>query len=625
MRRPLLLLRDAPPGRPPRWLDFGAPLRLLEAWRLEEVVEQLREVEAAVEAGAWAAGFLAYEAAPAFDPALSAHPPDPHWPLACWAICGEPREVEPGEVEPASAEAPQAAPAWRPLLGEEEHAAAVGVIRAAIAQGDTYQANFTFQLEADFAGDPYRYFLALAEAQRGRHAAFLDFGERAVLCASPELFFRRDGEEVVTRPMKGTARRGRFAAEDAAALAELRSEKNRAENLMIVDMMRNDLGKVAAPGSVQVSTLFAAETYPTVHQLVSEVRARTAVSQLELLRALFPCASITGAPKAAAQAILKRLESGPRGVYTGAVGYLAPGRRASFAVAIRTVTWRRREGRPALLRFGTGGGIVWDSVAADEYRECQAKALFLTAARPRFELLETMLWRVRSGYFLKERHLGRLAASAAHFGFRCDPAEVARALDAAARGFPAGRCRVRLLLAEDGRCLIEATATPCAPRAELALALDSLPMDESDVFLFHKTTRRRRYEEALARCPEAGEVALFNSRGELTETTRGNLVLRFGRDYLTPPLTCGLLPGVYRAEMLERGRITEALLPLSALAAADEIFHLSALRGWWRCRLLAGARARAEASAEVSPAAGGRDERPSPGGGNGDAGPMTLQ
>lgn len=581
MGRPFFLLRDSPPGAPARWLDFGAPLRVLEAWRPEEVLTQLQEVEAAVAEGAWAIGFLAYEAAPALDPALATHPADPAWPLAAWAITPPPREVPP----PA---APLAEPlAWRALLSEEEHAAAVAEIRAAIARGETYQANFTFPLEAGAEDDPFPLFAALAAAQRGRHAAFLDFGDRAVLCASPELFFRRDGDEVTVRPMKGTARRGRFLAEEPAALAELHSEKNRAENLMIVDMMRNDLGKVAAPGSVRVTSLFAAETYPTVHQLVSEVRAATGAGQVELLRALFPCASITGAPKAATQAILKRLESGPRGVYTGAVGYFAPGRKAALAVAIRTIAWQRRPGRPALARFGTGGGIVWDSDAAAEYRECQSKALVLTRTPPPFELLETLLWRPRSGFFLLPRHLERLLASAAYFFFPADRQQLTTALEAAAAGFPPVRCRVRLLLAEDGGVRVEAAPMPCSPRPELLLAPDTLPVEEHEVFVFHKTTWRRRYEEALERFPPAGEVALWNTRGELTETTRGNLVLRFGRDYLTPALDCGLLPGVYRAEMLARGRIAEARLPLSALAEADEIFHLSALRGWWRCRLAA--------------------------------------
>lgn len=596
MGRPFFLLRDSPPGAPARWLDFGPPVRLLEAWRLEEVLPQLHEVEAATRAGAWAVGFLAYEAAPALDPSLAAHPADPAWPLACWAITGPPQEV------PPPSEGPGERLAWRPLLSAEEHSAAVEEIRAAIARGETYQANFTFPLEANAEDDPFPLFASLAAAQRGRHAAFLDFGDRAVLCASPELFFRRDGDEVLVRPMKGTARRGRFLAEEPAALAELLSEKNRAENLMIVDMMRNDLGKVATPGSVRVTSLFEAETYPTVHQLVSEVRAKTSVGQVDLLRALFPCASITGAPKAATQAILKRLERGPRGVYTGAVGYFAPGQKASFAVAIRTIAWRRRPGQPALARFGTGGGIVWDSDAAAEYRECQAKALVLTRSTPPFALLETLLWRPRSGFFLLPRHLERIASSASFFGFPCDPDKLRLELESAAAGFPLERCRVRLLLAEDGGARIEATPMPCSPRPDLLLAVDVLPALESETFLFHKTTWRSRYEEALARFPAAGEVALWNDRGELTETTRGNLVLRFGRDFLTPALDCGLLPGVYRAEMLARGRIAEARLPLAALAEADEIFHLSALRGWWRCLLAA------PGERPAGPA--GRDESP---------------
>jgi len=579
-----------------RWLDFGTPLRTFEAWRLDEVLPQLEAVEAAVEAGAWAIGFLTFEAAAAFDGVLLTGPPDPAWPLAFWALTDEPREtllpLLPATLPPLE---------WLPLLSEAEHAVAVGEIRAAIARGETYQANFTFPLEARLEGDPFSLFLALAEAQQGRHAAFLDLGERAVLSASPELFFCRDGAEVVVRPMKGTARRGRFAAEDVLAHAELLSEKNRAENLMIVDMMRNDLGKVALPGSVRVSALFQQERYPTVHQLVSQVEARTEVSQTALLRALFPCASITGAPKAATLALLRRLERWPRGVYTGAVGYLAPGRRASFSVAIRTISWQRGEaGSPARVRFGTGGGIVWDSDAAAEYRECQAKALVLgnlpeTSAMlrtpPDFELFETLLYRPRSGYFLLPRHLERLAASAAYFGFACDAQEIAEGLARVAEGFPPGRCRVRLSLAATGRFAIEASAMPCeGRRKDLLLFRDDRPVDENDAFLFHKTTRRGRYDAARQRVggdatDPAFEVALWNSRGELTETTRGNLVLRFGRDFLTPALECGLLAGTYRAELLARGRIKEAVLTLSALEEADEIFHLSALRGWWRARL----------------------------------------
>lgn len=592
--RPFLLFRDSPPDRPSRWLDFGVPRRVLEAWQPEEVLPQLAAVEAAVEAGEWAIGFLAYEAAPAFDPGLLAHAPLAGWPLAAWAITAPPREVE-----PPAAEAPGFGKVWRQQISEAEHAAAVAEIRAAIARGETYQANFTFQLEADHEGDPYPFFAALVAAQRGHHAAFLDFGARAVLSASPELFYRRDGEAVIVRPMKGTARRGGSALADEAARAELLSEKNRAENLMIVDMMRNDLGKVARPGSVQVRALFESEAYPTVYQLVSEVQAKTTVSQLELLRALFPCASITGAPKAATQALLRRLEKGPRGVYTGAIGYLAPGRRAAFAVGIRTVTWEGGAvGAPALLRFGTGGGIVWDSDAAAEYRECQAKASILygpespgpsilAAPTEPMALFETLLYRPRSGFFLLGRHLDRLLGSAAHFGFPARREDLEARLEAAVAGFPAGRCRVRLLLSAAGTVSIEATAFPCeGPRPDLLLAVDDRPVASEDPLLRHKITWRQRYEEALARQPGAGEVALFNERGELTETTRGNLVLRFGHELLTPAAECGLLPGVYRAELLARGRLRPARLPLAALAEADEVFHLSALRGWWRCRLI---------------------------------------
>jgi para-aminobenzoate synthetase / 4-amino-4-deoxychorismate lyase len=350
---------------------------------------------------------------------------------------------------------------------------------------------------------------------------------------------------------------------------------------MIVDMMRNDLGKIARPGSVQVDELFAVETYPTLHQLTSTVSARTDASLVEVLRALFPCASITGAPKVSTTRIIRELETGPRGVYTGAVGFAAPGRRVRCSVAIRTAVADRET---ATVRYGTGGGIVWDSDADGEYRECRTKALVLRTPEPAFSLLETLTWRPRSGFFLLERHLERLRSSAAYFGFAVDEDEARARLLEAARAFPGVRHRVRLTAARRGEIAIAAAPWPCLGRTLWRVGLDVEPVDSESPFLFHKTTRREVYDQARRRAPRVDEVVLWNQRRELTESTRANLVLRLGGELVTPPVDCGLLAGTYRAELVDRGRVREQVLPLEAFAAAEEVFLVNSVRGWIRTR-----------------------------------------
>lgn len=591
----------ARPDAPGRFWDFRQPSRVLEARTLDEVAPLIEELEAAAEAGLHAVGFLSYEAAPAFEPRFEVHSSVPEGPpLAWWALFDAPVERSLAELEAALEMAPTGSTAaggkleWRPRLGRDAYVAAIDEIHARIAAGDTYQANFTFPLDTatppDF--DPLAFFLGLVRAQRGtRDAAYVDTGRLAICSASPELFLELDGDLLISKPMKGTARRGRFPAEDAAAREVLLgSVKDRAENVMIVDMVRNDLGRVARTGTVEVDKLCAVETYPTVHQLVSTVTARSDASLLEILRALYPAASITGAPKIRTGEILRGLEIAPRGVYTGAVGRIGPGRRARLNVAIRTAVVDRAAGT---ARYDVGGGIVWDSRAEAEYDECRAKALLLGTSSEPFELLETLLWRPRQGsrtgggFFLLDRHLERLAASARYFDRPCDLGAVRARLDAAVDG-RGERCRVRLRVGEDGAIEVDVDAFPCAGRQRWTARLDDRPIDDRDVFLFHKTTRRRIYDAAAARFPEVDEVLLWNARGELTESTRANLVLRFGARRLTPPVDAGLLAGTYRAELLERGRLVEERLPIEALDAADEVFLVNSLRGWIRVEKAAG-------------------------------------
>ncbi len=584
---PTVLLQDSETGsairREPRWLLFQQPIKTLSAERLADVEPVLAAVEAEAAAGRWAAGFLSYEAGPALDPALAAFDKGP-LPLTWWGIFERPRQVAVTHTQPAGL----AVLDWRRSISRERYNEALESVLAHIAAGDTYQVNYTFPLTARFNGDLGHdlsddagvLFAAMVAAQRSRYSAFVDIGRFAVCSASPELFFALQGENIVTRPMKGTAHRGRYPAEDRRLATELQaSTKNRAENLMIVDMMRNDLGKIALPGSVEVDELFAVETFPTVHQLTSTVRARTQAKVVDVLRALFPSASITGAPKVATSRLIRQLECGPRGLYTGSIGFVGPRRRAQFNVAIRTATLDRATG---LASYGTGGGIVWDSKVDSEYEECRAKALVLRPAPPEFALLETLVWRPRSGYALLERHLDRLAASSAFFGYRVRRAAVRQRLEQEASSFGPVRHRVRLLAYRDGALNVTAQVWACAGREAWSITLDDRPIDDSDPFLFHKTTHRDLYDQALRRHPDVDEVVLWNARGELTESTRANLVLELDGRCWTPPIESGLLAGTYRAELLERGRIHEAVLPISALESADKVLLINSVRGWVR-------------------------------------------
>ncbi len=560
------------------WLAFAEPEAVLLARRLTEVEPLLGEIERALASGLWIAGFFAYEAAPALDRALFARPPG-RLPLAWLGLFPAPRRLADAELPAASGVGPGA---WTVTIDEGRHAAAIAAIQQRIARGDTYQVNLTLRLRAPFTGEAWALFGALREAQRTPYAAWLDLGDQAICSASPELFFELSDRRLTSRPMKGTAPRGRTTAEDAMRASALAaSAKDRAENLMIVDMVRNDLGRVAVPGSVRVADLFRVERYPSLFQLTSTVEAETEAPFTAVLRALFPAASITGAPKAAAMGIIRELEDSPRGAYTGAIGWASPDRRARFNVAIRTVTVDRTTGT---AEYGTGGGIVWDSIPEREFEECRTKALLLTRPLPRFDLLETLLWEPGRGYFLLARHLARLADSARYFHYGYEDGAGAAALgEAVASGRPAP-LRVRLTLARDGSCRVEASSLP-APRTRWRAALAAEPIDTQETFLFHKTTYRETYERARRGRPGVDEVILWNEGGEATEGTRTNLVARLDGRLVTPPLDCGLLPGTFRAELLARRRIAERPLRLADLARASEVYLINSVRRWVRADL----------------------------------------
>ncbi len=573
---------------PSRSFRFAGHAGTVEARSPDEVPGVLDAVADATREGRWAAGYASYEAAPGLDPALVVRDrpvadPFSTLPLARFDLFERREDATP--LRPPSA----AFSVWRwnPSVARPDYDRQIERIRAYIRAGDTYQVNHTIRLRGRFAGADRAFYTALALAQRGGHCAYLDLGRFRILSASPELFFRLEDDGLLTtRPMKGTATRGRWPVEDRERAATLLgTEKERAENAMIVDLLRNDMGRISDPASVNVAELFALERYETVWQLTSTItsRLREGLGLRDVFGALFPSGSVTGAPKVRSMQIIAELETLPRGVYCGAVGWVspagAPGPLAEFNVAIRTVVL---DTETDTVEYGVGGGITYDSIAEREYAECLAKSRVLTERRPPFDLLESLGYRDGDVLWL-DRHLDRIEASAAYFGFAFDRDAAARAvLDAAVT--TTGDAKIRMLVTPEGSifCRIE-PLEPLPPESErpiVRVEIDTEPIDADDVFLFHKTTARGTYERALARHPGADDVILVNRRGQITEASSSNVAVKVGDGWFTPPVDAGLLAGTYRAVLLDKGRIRERPITVDELRSADELALLNSVRLW---------------------------------------------
>lgn len=572
---PFALFDDATwPDRPA--LLLHAPEGLIEARRADEVPAALAAIDAAASRGLWAAGYCAYELGYVFEPRLLPLLPETGRPLLRFHLFGAARRLSPGARYRWLAERTMGTAisgAFVPSLDAAAHGAKVARVRQLIADGDVYQVNLTFKLSGAAAGDPFATYAALRTKARSGACAFLRFEDEDVLSFSPELFFRVKGGRISARPMKGTRGRAGGIAEDAAERAALLAdEKQRAENLMIVDLLRNDLARLSTPGTVTVDDLFTLETYPRFHTLTSGISATLdgGVSLERMLRALFPCGSVTGAPKIRAMEIISEVEDVSRGVYCGAVGFVARG-AASFNVAIRTLVLR--DGQAEL---GVGGGIVWDSQAAAEYDECLLKARFLTEAPEPIRLIETMRWTPGEGFHLIDLHMARLSASSRYFGFVCDEARVRRALDkAVARG--SDLQRVRLTLGERGDVEVETAAFAPAADAVWRYAWAAAAVDGNDWRVRHKTTARDFYDRALA-ASGADEVVFVNERGEVTEGSRSNVFVERDGVLVTPPLSSGLLDGCLRRSLIASGRAVEGVLTKSDLALG-RVWFGNSLRG----------------------------------------------
>lgn len=561
------------------WLHFTSPERVYTARSSTEVLTTLREVERACrDEGRWAVGWVSYEAAPACDPAFSVHAEN-GFPKVWFATFPS---ATPLAALPDADNLPPLT--WSPSVTKDEYLRAVGSVKASIARGDTYQTNYSFRLTTPTTPSPHQLFAQMTKIQGGAYGCLIATEEYAIVSASPELFFAKNGTEIVSRPMKGTSPRGRTLDEDRSLADDLqRSFKNRAENIMIVDMTRNDLSRIARRGSVQWPSVCSIERYPHMFQMTSEVSATTDASLAEIFQALFPAASITGAPKAATMRAIAAEESTPRRIYTGAVGVITPNDRAWFNVAIRTALIDYARGT---TEYGVGSGIVWDSSSGEEYEECLAKAAAITRTSPPCELFETILWEPLKGFFLLTEHLDRISQGTEYFGwtFNRDAAtsaleEVAMAIDNSVFAH-----RVRLFLDETGTFRTDyAPLQPLPSPYRLSLARHSIA--SSDRSLYRKTTDRRAYDNAIPERSGAHDVILWNERGEITETKIANICLEIGGKLYTPPIASGLLGGCYRSVLIASGEIEERVLTKEDLMRASRVVLINSLRRSWEADL----------------------------------------
>ena len=580
------------PGAPRLRHAFGPPREVLVAHALNEVRGVLDAVHAAAQGGAWCVGYVRYEAAAAFDTALQTH--TAQGPLAWFSVHDEALPWPDGPQPDASAEV-----TWADGLPRADFDASLARIHQAIRDGEVYQVNYTSPLQGRAQGSAQALFEALHRTQPEGYCAHIDAGDTQVLSVSPELFFDwttdAAGGDILARPMKGTAPRGATPEADAAQAEYLRTApKERAENVMVVDLLRNDISRIAQPHSVRVPRLFHTQALPTVWQMTSDVQARTrsGTTLADVFAALFPCGSVTGAPKVRAMQLIRDLEPAPRGVYCGAVGVVRPhgppgqgGVAATFNVPIRTVVLQARDGT-VQATCGIGSGITSGAEAEAEWHEWRHKRAFVERASAPFDLLETLALDAGQLRHLGD-HLARMAAAAKHFGTPWDADRVQACLQALAAHHASGAWRVRLLLDSWGAPRAEAFALQ-PTQVPVRLQLAGRAFDEADSeFVRHKTTRRAHYAAFAPTAPGVFDTVLWNRAGEITEGTFGNIALRLDGRWVTPPLACGLLPGVGRAVALREGRVAEAVVRLDDLPHVDGWAFINSLRGWLAAELMA--------------------------------------
>lgn len=548
---------------------FKDPLYTIEARNLSEVSPSLAAVDQAVRKGYYVAGYLTYEAAGQFYPEIPFQL-EGDFPLLWFGVFKRKLSL------PRMKEEEFSLSTWEPNLSKEEYRQRFIQIHKKIKAGVSKQINYTIRMGADFHGDAYTYYKQLENAQEADYSAYMQFDDYAILSASPELFFHLKDRVITTKPMKGTASRGLSFYEDLEKANWLRnSKKNREENLLSVQLMKEELKKIADPTSIEVPKNFEIEQYPTVFQMTSTVRAKLKknLKGVDIFKYLFPSSSITGVPKKETMELIHKYEDGPRRIYCGALGYFSPGGDAIFNVPIRSVFIDYAKGRAS---YGVGGAIMEKSTAEEEYDEILTKAKILTKKSPSFDLLETIA--LKDGcYLLLESHLNRLRQSASYFNYAFPKSKIKIELDKISKEYVSGSYMVRLLLKKSGKFDFEIKLLEESQENEVVTLADR-PINVNIPFIYHKTSYRKMYERLSI--DGVFDTILWNEKGEVTEFTRGNLVLEISGQLLTPTLSSGLLPGTFRKALLKDGKIKERVIMKEDLIKADKIYFINSVRKW---------------------------------------------
>ncbi|MCB9481555.1 MAG: chorismate-binding protein [Desulfobacteraceae bacterium] len=554
---------------------FSEPLEIVRCRDFENVEDSLVYIEKMVAAGYFAAGFVSYEASKAFDSKFFVKQNK----ISDYLWFGIYKKVDVIDIDSfLRDEKSDWNPEWKIPLSYEDYEKKIEFIKNRIEQGDIYQLNFTFLMSC-FVNEPaFDIFVKHFAGLDSPYCGFVETDEFAVISASPELFFSLENDILISKPMKGTIKRGINAEDDEINKNILaHSIKDQAENVMILDMMRNDFSKISEKSSVKAEKIFEIEKYSRVFQMTSTVKCRTNATISEIFKALFPCASITGAPKIKAMEYISGLETSQRGIYTGAMGYMMPGRKSVFNVSIRTLYIDKKK---ELGFYGTGGGIVWDSRAEEEYEECMSKALVVSEPEPDFMLLETMLYLPGKGFYLEDYHVKRIVESAKYFSFEFSLEKFIDSL----KKFRSDRfLRVRVLFSRNGGLSFEnfeLVDNPLEKRIKWKVCLADENISSKNRFLYHKTTNRKIYENILSKYKKFDDVILVNEKNEITESCYANVVIQKNGCLYTPHYSCGLLPGTMRQYLLDEKKIQEKIILKNELKDCEKIFLINSVRGF---------------------------------------------
>jgi len=564
---------------------FKDPEKILICTSEDDIDKFFKKIKFYQKKKYWLAGFFSYEFGYFLEPRLkNLMPKNLKFPLAWFGVFKSPYEAKPASLPRVNAESYQINN-LTPSISEGQYSKSIKKIKQYLQEGQTYQVNYTFGLKGDFSGNAYALYSKLKKAQPTSYMAFINTGSDSLISSSPELFLKIKKRKIQARPMKGTVSRGCSSGDDLKNKIWLKTSlKNKAENVMIVDLLRNDLGRISEKGSVKVSKLFTVEKYPTVFQMTSSIEAKLKkdISFKEIIQATFPCGSVTGAPKIRTMQIIRELEKNPRNIYTGSIGFISPQGESCFNVAIRTIHIDKKK----KVRLGIGGGIVYDSSWEKEYQEALLKSKFLTGGQTKLSLIETFRWDSLCGYNLFDLHLKRLSRSCKFFKIKYKPDMIKKELDNLSKKLKKGKkYKIRALVDLSGNISLEYDLLK--KQNKCVVMISKQKIEPKNIYLYHKTTNRGLYEEELKKAKKCGldEVLFKNKKNELTEGSFTNIFLLKEKILYTPPISCGLLPGVLRQHLLDTGKAKERVLREKDLFWADKIYLGNSVRGLIEAKL----------------------------------------